>query len=318
MMKKSSLDLYKKQPIKEILSIVGIPFEDGSTALGLRNTPNYLRKHGLVNQLKSSGIKVLDCGNILLKQTKSNNKIVLKKSAIDMAVVVAKKIENEIMSGRRVLAIGGDHSISLGTISGASHAVGRDIGLIWIDAHPDICTWEESITKNVHGMLVSSLIGVGDSELVNISKSGAKIKKQNILYIGLKDMDEYEIDFLDKQNIQVVTMFDILENGIGNVINIVDKFLRKNKNIWVSMDMDSIQKSYVPSSPMATDEGFSQREILALTRFIGRTCNVIGADIVEMSSVGDDKNKTAELAIDLAAKLFGSDSGWYERYMKNI
>ncbi len=314
-MKKNSLNLYKKQPVKETVSIIGVPFEEGSGATGLATNPKYLRKCGIVKQLIQSGIEVVDNGDVFVKQSKSKDKKILKQLAIEMAGVVSKKVETEISLGRRVLALGGDHSISLGTISGASIAKDKDIGVIWIDAHPDISTWEESLTKNVHGMLVSSLLGVGDRGLVNILEDGAKIKKQNVLYIGLKDMDDYEIDYLKKERINVVTMFDVQNQGMNEVLNIVDKFLKKHKNIWVSMDMDSIQKRYVPSSPMATDEGFTPREILNLARFIGRTANVIGVDIVEMSSAGDTDKRTANLAIDLSAKLFGSDSGWYEGYM---
>jgi arginase len=198
-MKRNPLDLYRKCPTKEAVSFIGIPFEDGSDAIGLRGNPQYLRKCGLVSSLEQSGIKVLDCGDILVKETKSKDKKVLKQLAIDVAEAVSKKVADEIKSGRRVLALGGDHSISLGTISGASIAKGKDIGVIWIDAHPDISTWEESLTKNVHGMLVSSLLGVGDKGLVNILEDGAKIKKQNVLYIGLKDMDDYEINYLKKK-----------------------------------------------------------------------------------------------------------------------
>lgn len=313
----NSLSLYKKTPSRETVVILGIPFEDGSSASGLSGAPTYLRENNITNRLTQNGLSILDVGDISLDNNPSLDPLECKKSTIKMAVLVATEVDRHVRSGHKMLAIGGDHSISLGTISGASVALSGDVGIIWIDAHPDVCTWDESITKNIHGMQMAALMGFGDAGLVNAYKEGVKIKTQNILYIGLKDMDDYEIEFLKREQINLVTMFDIERYGLGYVLEKINEFTNRNKNIWVSLDMDSICKDDAPSSPMATDEGFVAREILAISRYIGRMTNVVGMDIVEMSAVGDIDNKTANLAIDLAAKMFGTDAGWYEDYMNN-
>ncbi|MFA6050450.1 MAG: arginase [Candidatus Paceibacterota bacterium] len=311
----NSLGLYKKTPVKETVSVIGIPFEEGSGAEGLKDAPAYLRELGILGALNKAGINANDSGDAVFDPSQNKDKTTLKNTAIAMAESVANKVAGEIKAGNKVLALGGDHAISLGTIAGASRACDGDLLVIWIDAHPDLCTWEESITKNIHGMQAAALLGIGDAELVNTAGTGAKIKKENLFYIGLKDMDDYEIRFLLEQGIKTITMYDIEKNGMSVVLSKVEEFLKSHKNIWVSLDMDGIQKQYVPSSPMATDEGLTAREVLALTRLIGRKGNVLGADIVELSANNDPENKTGLLAIDLSAKLFGSDFGWYERYM---
>lgn len=314
----NSLNFYKKNPVKETVSVIGVPFEEGSGAEGLKDAPAYLRGLGLLSALQKAGLNMNDSGDVVFTHPKSRDKEVLKKTAIEMAQNAADKVEGEIKAGNRVLALGGDHAISLGTIAGASRSCNEDLSVIWIDAHPDLCTWEESISKNIHGMQAAALLGFGDNELTNTAGSGPKIKKENIFYIGLKDMDDYEIRFLLDQGIKTITMYDIEKNGMSAVLSEVEEFLKSHKRIWVSLDMDGIQKQYVPSSPMATDEGLTAREVLALTRLIGRKGNVVGADIVELSANNDPENKTGLLAIDLAAKLFGSDCGWYERYMESV
>jgi arginase len=302
-------------PTDKTLSIIGVPFEDGSGASGLAQASQYLREIGIVERLVTSGLKIRDCGEVVLVPSQSMSAESIKMSAIMMAQSTATKVESILKSNNKVLAIGGDHSISLGTIAGASLALGGDIGIIWIDAHPDACTWEESITKNIHGMQMAALLGHGDSELVNACGQGAKIKSKNVLYIGLKDMDECEIEFIEREGIDTVTMFDVTRFGIDFVLQKIERFIEQNKNIWVSLDMDSICRNDVPSSPMATDEGFTAREISAIARYIGRSANVLGMDVVEMSRTGDTDNRTANLAIDLVAKIFGTDAGWYENYM---
>jgi arginase len=314
----NSLGLYKKTPVKETVSVIGVPFEEGSGAEGLKDAPAYLRRLGLVDALRKAGIDTKDSEDALFEHSQSKDKTALKNAAIAMALSAADKVAGEIKAGNRVLALGGDHAVSLGTIAGASRTCEGDLSVIWIDAHPDLCTWEESISKNIHGMQAAALLGVGDTELVNAAGTGAKIKKENLFYIGLKDMDDYEIRFLLEQGIKTITMYDIERNGMNTVLSEVEEFLKSHKNIWVSLDMDGIQKQYVPSSPMATDEGLTAREVLTLTRLIGRKGNVLGADIVELSANNDPEGKTGLLAIDLAAKLFGSDCGWYERYMESV
>jgi arginase len=311
---KNSLDLYKKQPVKEQVSVIGVPYEEGSNATGLKLAPAYLRKIGIVKELKLAGLNVIDAGDVELKPA-GKSKEAIKRGAIKMAEIAADKVAGEIEKGNKVLAIGGDHAVSLGTIAGAARAAGDGLAVIWIDAHPDLCTWDESVTKNIHGMQAAALLGEGDKGLVNAAGKKGKIKKHNIFYIGLKDMDPPEIEFLLKNNIKVITIHDIEREGMQYVLSEVEKFLNNKDQIWVSVDMDGIEKRYVPSSPMATDEGLSAREVLSLARLIGRSGKVIGADIVELSAKGDTDNMTGLLAIDIAAKLFGTDRGWYERYM---
>lgn len=118
--------------------------------------------------------------------------------------------------GRMVLTLGGDHSIAIGTIAGSAKAVrerlGREIAVIWVDAHSDINTPETSDSGNVHGMPVSFLTGLAKEskpEYFGWLKPEHLVNMQKLVYIGLRDVDPGEKRILRENGIKAFSMFDI-------------------------------------------------------------------------------------------------------------
>ena len=120
------------------------------------------------------------------------------------------------VKGRFVLTVGGDHSIAMGTISGAQKAtkdrLGRDIAVIWVDAHCDINTPETSDSGNIHGMPVAFLAGLAKEERKDIFgwiKDEHRISLNKLVYIGLRDVDRGEKKILRDHGIKAFSMHDI-------------------------------------------------------------------------------------------------------------
>jgi len=139
---------------------------------------------------------------------------------------VTRQLSDQVYShaseGRLVLTLGGDHSIAIGTVSGTAKAVkerlGKEIGLIWVDAHADINTPESSDSGNVHGMPVAFLAGLAREERVDVfgwlneGTEGAgkgRVNVKNIVYIGLRDVDKGEKEILRREGIKAFSMHDI-------------------------------------------------------------------------------------------------------------
>jgi arginase family enzyme len=136
------------------------------------------------------------------------------------------------------------------------------------------------------------------------------------LYVGLKDLDQTEIDFIKKENLSAVAIPDFINGGFVELGKKIIELQKKVKYIWVSMDMDSIDKEYSPASPMATKGGFTYREIVYIAKTIGRLPNVIGMDLVEWAPKNDKENATANLALELIAAIFGSEHSFYTEYIQ--
>jgi arginase len=97
---------------------------------------------------------------------------------------------------------------------------------------------------------------------------------------------------------------------------LIDELLDKVSNIWISLDLDSIDAIYAPAAGMPNKKGLTYREIATLAQYIGKSGKVIGIDVVEYNPLQDEEGKTAELAIELIATFFGLEYSWYKRYLE--
>ena len=95
----------------------------------------------------------------------------------------------------------------------------------------------------------------------------------------------------------------------------IDDFSSRLSNIWVSVDLDAIDNVYAPGVGIPNHGGLTYREIAAITEYIAQHCHIIGIDLVEYNPMQDIEGKTAELGIELVAKLLGSNYSWYTNYM---
>lgn len=143
-----------------------------------------------------------------------NMKKPIAVSAVSEAL--SQQVYEHAKEGRFVLTLGGDHSIAVGTISGTAKAIrerlGRELAVIWVDAHADINTPETSDSGNIHGMPVAFLTGLATEERKDIFgwlKDEHRISTQKLVYIGLRDVDKGEKKILRENNIKAFSMHDI-------------------------------------------------------------------------------------------------------------
>ncbi len=319
-MKNDNLVFYEKRDPKNKVAVFGVPIDLGKEGEGTGAGPDYLRDNGLMQMFSEVGFSADDLGNIDCKPSSElemgNPKTKFLKEIVRVAYEIAKVVHHEILGDKKVVVIGGDQSISFGTIAGASEACNRELGVIWIDAHADIMTDKNTLSGNVHGMPAAAAMGIGHPELVNIFKSGAKVAKENFLFIGLKDLDQDEVNLIRSENLNVITVMDVLQNGFGNITKAIDDLNKRVKNVWVCLDLDAIDKNDAPASLMATNGGLNYREITNLAKYIGRKCNVLGMELSELAPDMDTENKSAKLSLELIAYFLGGDYSWYAQYMK--
>jgi len=302
------------------VSLIGIPLDLGAENLGVDVAPKVLRDLKILQKLQNVGLDIKDQGNIEINPREKlligNKKLKYAEEIIRVSEIAAKKVDEQISSSKKVLAVGGDHSISLGTISGASSALKGDLGVVYLDTHGDINTEEITPSGNIHGMHVSAVLGIGNQRLTSVYGKGAKIKKENIILAGGNDFDLEEEKLIKKEKIKTFTLLDLLASGMGPLFKMINDLNKNVKNIWISLDLDVIDYVYAPGVGIPNTGGLTYREISAIAKFIGKNCNVVGMDLVEYNPLKDIDSKTAELSIELAAKIFGKDYSPYTQYME--
>ncbi len=300
--------------------LIGIPLDLGAENLGVDIGPQAFRYHNIIGKLESAGIKIDDHGDVSVKPRKDLNigqkNLKYAEEIIRVNTEVAGIVEEAVLNGQKIIGLGGDHSINLGLVSGASSALNQDIAMIYLDAHGDMNTSDTTLSGNIHGMHVASLLGFGDSQLVNLFKPGRKLAPENLLHIGGSDFDQAELDLISRENIKHFTLFDLLSTNLAPLLDLISQIGSSNKNVWVSLDLDVIDQIYAPGAGMPNAKGLTYREIATIAEYIGQHCSVIGVDVVEYNPLQDENKKTAELGIELIAKFLGKNYSWYSGYME--
>jgi arginase len=300
-------------------TLIGVPLDLGAENLGVAIGPDAIRHQAIIQKLTGAGFGITDEGNLAVAERKSlqvgNPKLKYADEIVRVSEELAGSVEQAVRSGQKVIVLGGDHSVDLGAFSGASTAVDGTIGMIYFDAHGDMNTEESTLSGNIHGMHLASLMGFGADSLKNVHGAHTKLAKENLLHIGGSDWDQAELDLIAHENLASFSLFDVLTKGLGELINLIDSLAERVPNIWISLDLDSIDQIYAPGAGMPNAKGLSYREIATLAEYIGNKCNVIGIDVVEYNPLQDVDNKTAELAIELIAKFLGKNYSWYSNYM---
>ncbi len=289
--------------------IYGVPMDLGQSRRGVDMGPSAIRYAGLQSRLENLGWTVYDAGNINapVSEQIAADETFEGHSTHHMSAIaaVAQEIHDAMLKSVRAnedaIFLGGDHSISIGSISGALHR-GDKVGVIWVDAHGDFNTPKTSPSGNIHGMVVTSLMGQGPSIL---SIGERRLKPDQIVMIGTRDLDFEERIALRESGIKVMTMRDIDEDGMANVVRSALETLGDVEAIHVSFDMDSLDPTVAPGVGTPVQGGLNYREAHLLLEMLADDGRVRSMDIVEVNPILDTFNYTAEIAVGLAASLFG-------------
>jgi arginase len=301
------------------VTLLGVPLDLGAENLGVSMGADTFRYQGIATKLQSAGLTVSDRGNIAVRHRSDvpvgNPKLRRAEEIIRVSEEAAEITDAVARRGEKSVVLGGDHSICLGAVSGASVGLKGNLGIIYFDAHGDMNTDQTTLSGNIHGMQLASLMGFGAPELAKVYGEQVKIRKENMLHIGGCDFDKAETGLVARENLQAFSILDLLKNGLAPLFPMIDRLASQVDNIWVSLDLDVIDALYAPGAGMPNKKGLTYREIAAIAEHIGQKCNVVGVDVVEYNPLQDENGKTAELAIELIATFFGKQYSWYAQYL---
>ena len=181
--------------------------------------------------------------------------------------------------------IGGDHSMAIATVADSINKY-DDIRLVWVDAHADLNTYEKSISKNYHGMPLSFLTGLDKNPFFSFIKNHIPLK--HILYIGIRELDPFEQDIIQQNNMQVITIKDI-RTDYFNSMNKLFKFINKNP-VHLSFDVDVMDPSIIYSTGTKVPNGLYIEEAQNILRCLSQE-NIVNMDITELNLSIGDKNQ---------------------------
>ncbi|KAL9531428.1 Arginase [Sphaerulina musiva] len=279
------------------LGLVAVGFSGGQCKPGTDAAPMALIESGLINDLRDElkyDVKYDDTVHAyteLLPADDPDHRNMKNPRAVS---AVTQKLSSQVYEhareGRFVLTLGGDHSIAIGTVSGTAKAIrerlGRDMAVIWVDAHADINTPETSDSGNIHGMPVAFLTGLATDEAdkpFGWIAEDQKISTAKLVYIGLRDVDRGEKKILRDHNIKAFSMHDIDRHGIGKVMDMALGWIGRDTPIHLSFDVDALDPMWAPSTGTPVRGGLTLREGDFIAESVHETGNLVALDLVEVN-----------------------------------
>jgi arginase len=295
-------------------SLIGAPTDVGASDRGASMGPEALRVAGLHRALEELGLNVKDCGNV---SGPPNPGLAARDGYRNLKEVVAWNRElygavyGELHAGRLPILLGGDHSLSIGSISAvARHCreAHRPLRVIWLDAHADFNTRQLSPSGSLHGMPLACLCGFGPPELTRMDGAAPPLRPQSVRQVGIRSVDPGERRFVHEQQLAVYDMRYIDEVGVRNAMELALEDMHADTHLHVSFDVDFLDPEIAPGVGTTVAGGMSYREAQLCMEMIADSGSMASLDIMELNPALDVRNKTAVLAVDLVESLFGKST----------
>ncbi len=298
---------------EKTVHIVNVPLDLGASRRGTDAGPSAFRIAGLRNAISGLGYTISGESDIPvpIMETRQleDSKARFKDEILSVCVQLAEQTKDILDSGETPLVIGGDHSIAMGTVSGASahfRQEGKKVGLIWFDAHGDMNLPETTPSGNIHGMPLAHLLGYGDPQLSSILGADPAVAPENVALIGIRDIDRVEREFINKSGINAFTMRDIDQLGMSEVSRRALEVVNADTaGFHVSFDLDGCDPEVIPGSGTLVPGGVSFREAHLLLEECASNGRMTSMEVVELNPFLDQANISAERAVTLIQSAFG-------------
>jgi arginase len=296
------------------VALIGAPTDIGAGSRGASMGPEALRVAHLQSALEAQGVDVQDRGNLAGPRNPGLPPVdgyrhLGEVEAWNRAVFEA--CGRELAGDRLPILLGGDHSLAIGSIAAVARHCrerGRQLRVLWLDAHADCNTNALTPSGNVHGMPVAMLCGFGPRELTAFGGTTPIMGTDSIRQIGIRSVDLGEKRFVHELGLEVFDMRYIDEKGMRHTMEVALDGLGRNSHLHVSFDVDFLDPEIAPGVGTTVAGGPSYREAQLCMEMIADTGMLASLDVMELNPAFDLHNRTAEVAVDLVASLFGKST----------
>ncbi|NOX38355.1 MAG: arginase [Calditrichaeota bacterium] len=297
----------------QTIGLLSVYMDLGAGRRGVDMGPSAIRIAGLVPRLQHLGYTIQELGTVHAGEPEDVHMGATRARYLDEVADVCwqvhQRVRNALTTGFFPLILGGDHSLSIGSVSGiANHyrQEGKRIGLIWVDAHADMNTPQTSPSGNIHGMPISVLLGNGEPRLTALNGAEASLLPEHVCIIGARDIDALEKDLVKQSGVRVFTMSEIDERGIGACVEeAIDRVSQGTAGFHLSFDLDAIDPWEAPGVGTPVSGGLTYREAHLVCEKAAQSRRMIATEFVEVNPILDNRNHTAELAVSLIESAFG-------------
>ena len=296
--------------------VIGVPMDLGADRRGVDMGPSAIRYAGLDEAVGSLDVDCTDCGDLPVPRPEASDPEAGEPAAgttkfLAETETVCTRLGDEVAAaveaGALPLVLGGDHSIAIGTVGGVARE--RETGVVWFDAHGDFNTPATTPSGNVHGMGLAAILGQGSFADTDWAPA-PNVAAENVALVGLRSVDAGERTAIRDSDVTAYTMSDIDDRGVTEVVtDALAVATDGTDGVHVSLDLDWLDPTEAPGVGTPERGGVSYREAhAAMERVANHVVErglLAGLELVEVNPILDRHNRTAELAVELAASVLG-------------
>jgi arginase len=292
------------------VGLLGVPLDLGAGRRGTDMGPSAIRFAGISERLRRLGVEVHDHGYVAAAAPETrepgDEHLRFGREIVRTCLRLRDRVKGILRAGETPVLLGGDHSLAMGSVAGSAACAGGKIGLLWIDAHADLNTPETSPSGNVHGMPLAVLLGKGDPLLLGIGERTPVVAPRHTAILGLRDVDPGERERIRKLGVAVYTMKELDERGTSACLReALAKVTRGTAGFHLSLDMDALDPEVAPGVGTPVPGGLTYREAHLACELVAETGKLLSMDVVEVNPILDERNRTADLAVQLVLSALG-------------
>ena len=285
--------------MSELIHTIGVACGLGSGDCGTKDGPEFVRQRRVISELCHFA-SILRISSVLEQDQ--------ERVLHDLLLRLSREVEKLVVKNTPFCVIGGDHSIAMGTWSGAKKGISESdrLGLIWIDAHCDAHTHETTHTGNIHGMPVAALLGHGEERFSQIRR-GIAIHPEDVVLIGVRDYESEERALLESLGVRVYEMSEVKRRGLALVFQeSLDLLRRQTDRYGLSIDLDGLDPCYAPGVGTPVEDGITPTDLYGAIRSCYRDPKLLGLEIVEFNPNLDIENRTLHCLIACVESIFSA------------
>ena len=301
---------------KQTVALLGVPVGIGAGQPGCAMGPAALRTAGIAESLQDLGHPVRDLGDAALTPEDGADRDLDVAGNARAAAEIAAWTRAGDREGYRAaedgafpIFMGGDHSISMGTINAMARIArdrGRPLHVLWMDAHSDFNTPATSPSGNMHGMPVSALTGEAGLDFLYEGVDRIPVPPPHFHQFGIRSVDAEERALIAKRGVDVMDMRTIDEHGVSRLIGrVLETVEREEAMLHVSLDVDCLDPTIAPGVGTTVPGGATWREAHLVMEMLADSGRATSLDLAELNPFLDERGRSALLLVDLVSSLFG-------------
>ncbi len=241
--------------------------------------------------------------------------------SLEQTLATMKALRDKVATSLRnkhfTMVLSGDHSTAVGTIAGIKSAFpSLELGIVWFDAHTDIHSPFTTHSGNLHGMPLGAATSLDNTqyqrqtlnafektlwnEMKNLSPTLPMVELENIVFVGIRDMETEEQNLVKSRDCLILDSEYVQAQTVTELVNKTKHHLRHCDIIYMSFDIDCLDKSIVPGTGTPVDNGPDAQKVFELVSQLSMWERVVCFELSEVNPDLDPTGNTVEVATKVA------------------